>query len=496
MKTTLLFLSLFLALTLSAQVGVGTIAPDASSILDVQSNEPAKKGLLLPRLNNTQRDGITTPANGLIIYNTTEKCVEVNIGTKTVPEWACVSAGDTVTPPTPLPTGMTISADKVKYIASILDSDYLPYATPTGPATTGVSGDGGSDTPVDLQGTLTTTGLTVTLPYTATSTGLNYDAYSQTVSVPANLTTSNVAKDVEFSYPAGATTGTSGTITLTIKAVSTPLDAIRLDVNAGIGDGTGGVYGVLLAEATLATDASTGTGTVQLRDIPGIPDRNFGNETKDATGVLVEQHNLLYLPIVGDDDSIWLNHNLGANYADINNAAFNIAQEPISQTDTNAYGSLYQYGRFSDGHEKRTSLTTPNISSTSSVIDADAHKFIINPDDWYSGSDALWQGENGINNPCPEGFRLPTAAEFEVVKDIIRMDTTIEANINSILKLTDTGWRNLDGTIATLAGYGYYRTSSVGVNPGSSTNGAITNYVLNLEDNPRGFGFSIRCKAN
>jgi hypothetical protein len=90
MKTTLLFLSLFLALTLSAQVGVGTIAPDASSILDVQSNEPAKKGLLLPRLNNTQRDGITTPANGLIIYNTTEKCVEVNIGTKTAPEWVRV----------------------------------------------------------------------------------------------------------------------------------------------------------------------------------------------------------------------------------------------------------------------------------------------------------------------------------------------------------------------------------------------------------------------
>ncbi len=90
MKTTLLFLSLFLALSLSAQVGIGTDSPDASALLELKADGATKRGLLLPRLSTTERIAITAPANGLIIYNTTEKCVEVNIGTKTAPEWVRV----------------------------------------------------------------------------------------------------------------------------------------------------------------------------------------------------------------------------------------------------------------------------------------------------------------------------------------------------------------------------------------------------------------------
>ncbi len=34
--------------------------------------------------------------------------------------------------------------------------------------------------------------------------------------------------------------------------------------------------------------------------------------------------------------------------------------------------------------------------------------------DWRSPqNDNLWQGVNGINNPCPSGYRLPTEAELE-----------------------------------------------------------------------------------
>ena len=51
-----------------AQVGIGTITPDMSSILDIQAND---KGILLPRLSTAERNLITSPANGLLIYNTT-----------------------------------------------------------------------------------------------------------------------------------------------------------------------------------------------------------------------------------------------------------------------------------------------------------------------------------------------------------------------------------------------------------------------------------------
>lgn len=52
-----------------AQVGIGTTAPNASAILDINSTN---KGFLLPRLNLTGKNDNTTvssPANGLMVFN-------------------------------------------------------------------------------------------------------------------------------------------------------------------------------------------------------------------------------------------------------------------------------------------------------------------------------------------------------------------------------------------------------------------------------------------
>jgi hypothetical protein len=56
-----------LPLISSAQVGVGTSAPASSSVLDVTSTS---KGFLPPRMSAAQRTGITSPATGLIVYQT------------------------------------------------------------------------------------------------------------------------------------------------------------------------------------------------------------------------------------------------------------------------------------------------------------------------------------------------------------------------------------------------------------------------------------------
>lgn len=52
---------------LSAQVGIGTNSPAASAKLDIQSTD---KGLLIPRMTAANRTAITTPANGLVVYQT------------------------------------------------------------------------------------------------------------------------------------------------------------------------------------------------------------------------------------------------------------------------------------------------------------------------------------------------------------------------------------------------------------------------------------------
>ena len=57
-----------LAVTNDGKLGIGTITPDASAILECQSTT---QGILLPRMTTGERDIIASPAEGLLIYNTT-----------------------------------------------------------------------------------------------------------------------------------------------------------------------------------------------------------------------------------------------------------------------------------------------------------------------------------------------------------------------------------------------------------------------------------------
>ena len=66
-KNNVSFFLLFPMVVLS-QVGIGTLNPDSSSVLDISSTE---KGILIPRMTTENRDLILTPARGLLVYNTT-----------------------------------------------------------------------------------------------------------------------------------------------------------------------------------------------------------------------------------------------------------------------------------------------------------------------------------------------------------------------------------------------------------------------------------------
>lgn len=102
--------------------------------------------------------------------------------------------------------------------------------------------------------------------------------------------------------------------------------------------------------------------------------------------------------MVTSSGKCWLDRNLGAT------------QVATSSTDVNAYGDLFQWGRGADGHQKRTSGTTSSLSST----DVPGHAYFITlSSDWRSPqNDNLWQGYNGINNPCPSGYRVPNESDW------------------------------------------------------------------------------------
>lgn len=64
-----------------AQMGIGTTSPDNSSILDITSTT---HGLLIPRMTDTEMNAVSSPATGLIIYNTTNSCIYFYNGTSWV----------------------------------------------------------------------------------------------------------------------------------------------------------------------------------------------------------------------------------------------------------------------------------------------------------------------------------------------------------------------------------------------------------------------------
>ena len=105
--------------------------------------------------------------------------------------------------------------------------------------------------------------------------------------------------------------------------------------------------------------------------------------------------------VVSVTGKTWMDRNLGAS------------QVAASSSDVDSYGDLYQWGRFSDGHQCRSSAITTTLSAGDQPGHGDFIVSASSPKDWRTGqNDNLWQGVNGINNPCPNGYRVPTYANL------------------------------------------------------------------------------------
>ncbi|MBU3927923.1 MAG: fibrobacter succinogenes major paralogous domain-containing protein [Bacteroidetes bacterium] len=176
---------------------------------------------------------------------------------------------------------------------------------------------------------------------------------------------------------------------------------------------------------------------------------------------------------------VWKDRNLGAS------------QVATSSTDIDSYGDLYQWGRAADGHESRTSATTTTLSSSDTPGHGD---FIINgtsPFDWrIPQNDNLWQGVNGTNNPCPSGYRLPTAAEWDAERASWGSNNAAGA-FGSPLKLPVAGRRT--GNSGSLSGVGvdgYYWSSTV---VGIESNRLYFSVVAMVNSSVRAYGASVRC---
>jgi uncharacterized protein (TIGR02145 family) len=254
-------------------------------MLDVQSTS---KGFLPPRMTSAERSAVQNPATGLIIYNTTLNCVEMNMGTPAQPTWNCLAVLNTVSAASSTPT-----------------LDVNTALTAITHTTTGATGIG-------------------------TATGL-----------PAGVTASWAAN------------------TITISGTPTAVGTFNYSIPL-----TGGLGSV----------SATGTITVN------APAVNCGAYVALGIWKAFKCHNL------GADES-----------ADPFTASWKL------------HGNYYQWGRNTNitSGSTRYGAQGPTASS--------ANEAFISGWSAEKANNGAWQDGKGPSDPCPDGFRVPTKAEWDAV---------------------------------------------------------------------------------
>jgi uncharacterized protein (TIGR02145 family) len=390
-------------------------------------------------------------------------------------------------------------------------------------------------TNVKTSGTVTAAGFTSTVatgtaPLVVTSTtpvaNLSIGGNAATVTTNANLTgpvtsvgnattitdgaitTASIADGAITNAKVTDVAASKITGTLPVANGGTGLSTTPSNGQLDIGNGTGFTRATLTAGTGISITNTSGAVTIASTAVPSgatAGDMLYWNgsawvtiPTASYSGQVLYSINNgpQWGPIVSPTDvinprtgKIWMDRNLGAT------------RVATSSTDADSYGDLYQWGRGADGHQLRTSGTTSTLSST----DNPGHlAFILvqgSPFDWRSTqSDNLWQGVNGINNPCPSSYRLPTNAELNAERTTWISNNAAGA-FASPLKLPMAGFRKRDnGSVYDAGSYGYYWSSTV-----NSTNlygvdalvsGILTfrNSTAEMENQQlRANGFSVRC---
>jgi len=193
----------------------------------------------------------------------------------------------------------------------------------------------------------------------------------------------------------------------------------------------------------------------------------------------------------------WLDRNLGA------------LQVATSSTDHLSYGDLFQWGRAADGHQIITWTNSQigsalnSITADLSLSDSPSNELFIVSDgnanispfrDWRSdNNNDRWNAIPVVNNPCPNGWRVPTEAEMQA-----ELESWVSNEQNgaylSPLKFTVAGFRmHNDGTLNLVGQNGYYWTNTI-LTPTStwSRRLSITSNSM-IQSAGRASGYSIRC---
>ncbi|TVR82248.1 MAG: hypothetical protein EA412_01910 [Chitinophagaceae bacterium] len=212
----------------------------------------------------------------------------------------------------------------------------------------------------------------------------------------------------------------------------------------------------------------------------GVPPTSPDFTCGDTVTFTYNNQSVSYGSVEGENGTCWMDRNLGAS------------RVAVSFNDSQAYGDLFQWGRLADGHQIRTSPVTTVESSTDVPGHGDFISTMSTTNDWRNPqNNGLWQGDGGINDPCPAGWRVPTEGELNAER-LSWSQLNYTGAFNSDLKWTAAGGRShFQGNLNLVDTRGSYWTSTAdGIN---SYGLFVTNNDAYMFNDPRGHGRSIRC---
>ena len=290
--------------------------------------------------------------------------------------------------------------------------------------------------------------------------------------------TSATVNGITITAPAGTFDVGSGSVTFT--ATGTPINTGSFQIWIGVGN-----IQQCMAFFLVINPPASGP-TVD----PGPAEGSTG-----IINFIYKGQSVAYTTVRAGDGKIWLQQNLGS------------PQVAMAVWDEASYGDYFQWGRWDDGHQVENSPTItggPSLLNPANIPSGNPG-FIVGQTAgtrwWGTGglSTDTWSGSSATStngkDPCVAlgpGWRLPTAADWQNLKNYDDLDGALAAYMSN-LKLPAAGFRAGDGGFAYKGGESYYWSATASGNYALGLFISDNTYLATLQASYRGDGYNCRC---